>query len=50
MIDIEHHHCPHGCEHPQPLIYDGKLVCGRCLIMFNEVVEMVLCTPEICGD
>lgn len=45
----DHAHCPDRCEHPQPiLLTDGRLVCGRCLIRFDEVCEMVPCTPEIC--
>jgi hypothetical protein len=40
---VYHAHCPDGCEHPQPFILDGKLVCGRCAIKFGEVVEMEPC-------
>ncbi len=52
-MDIQippHSHCPDRCEHPQPFLYADKLVCGRCLIRFGEVVEMVPCTTEICHD
>ena len=47
----EHHHCPFGCEHPQPIRgADGKLYCGRCWFVDRLITEMVLCTPEICGE
>jgi hypothetical protein len=47
----DHGHCPDGCSKPQPvLLADGRLVCGRCLIRFNEASEMVPCTPEVCGE
>lgn len=50
LHDCDHAHCPDGCSKPQPiLLADGRLVCGRCLIRFSEVVEMVPCTPETCG-
>lgn len=44
-----HAHCPLECDHPQPFIHDGKLVCGCCLIMGGIVTEMVPCTPEVCS-
>lgn len=40
-----HAHCPDGCEHPQPQLYNGVLVCGRCLHKYNEVVP---CGLEVC--
>lgn len=43
-----HAHCPHDCEHPQPFMHEGKLVCGRCLIVCKVVTEMVPCVPGIC--
>lgn len=47
----DHAHCPDWCEHPQPLVLDdGRCVCGRCLIVFGEQVEVVPCTPETCPD
>lgn len=47
----EHHHCPFGCEHPQPFVgLDGKLYCGRCDAIDGILTEMVLCTPETCGE
>lgn len=44
----DHGHCPRGCEHPQPIIVDGILVCGRCAVKCNEIVAMVPCTPANC--
>jgi len=39
-----HKHCPLECEHPQPVILaDGREVCGRCLFVYHEVTEMVVC-------
>ena len=46
---VTHAHCPDGCEHPQPFILEGVLVCGRCYFVYREVVAMVPCTPEYCG-
>lgn len=49
--DVEHYHCPYGCEHPQPfLLADGRLLCGRCWFVDEIETEMVLCTPELCGE
>lgn len=56
MTDLEwytahnctHAHCPGDCEHPQPFILDDKLVCGRCYFKYDEVVEMIPCTPQVC--
>ncbi len=46
---IPHAHCPYRCEHPQPFrLPDGRLVCGRCAILDDVLVEMIPCTPEIC--
>ncbi len=46
-----HAHCPDGCEKPQPFVNEqGKMVCGRCFFKFGEVVEMIPCIPEICGE
>ena len=45
-----HSHCPDGCEHPQPIILEDRLVCGRCLIRFNETVDMLPCDPTICNE
>lgn len=47
--DCTHAHCPYGCDHPQPFcLDDGRLVCGRCAIIDNELVEMIPCTPDNC--
>lgn len=56
--EIEHTHCPCGCEHPQPVqLADdervpeelrGKWVCGWCLRYAKAACVMVPCTPEIC--
>jgi hypothetical protein len=44
-----HGHCPDHCEHPQPiLLATGQFVCGRCLIRFGEISEMIACTPDNC--
>lgn len=43
-----HGHCPDGCEHPQPISLDTKLVCGRCWIVFSDVVEIVPCLGKDC--
>jgi hypothetical protein len=45
-----HAHCPDGCEKPMPILLDdGRMVCGRCLVRFGEVVEVVPCVPGVCG-
>lgn len=47
---VTHGHCPEGCEHPQPFgLDDGRLVCGRCAHKYGELVEILPCTPELCG-
>jgi hypothetical protein len=43
-----HAHCPCGCEHPQPFMADGVLICGRCAIKFGERCVMVPCVPPGC--
>jgi hypothetical protein len=45
---VTHAHCFYFCEHPQPFILNGKLVCGRCYFVYGEVSEVVPCTPENC--
>jgi hypothetical protein len=47
---VTHGHCPLDCEHPQPLLYRDKLVCGRCLILCRTVSEIVPCGPENCDE
>ncbi len=50
-VDIPHMHCPHGCEHPQPFqLDDGRFVCGWHAIIAHELVVMIPCTPEVCGE
>lgn len=48
--DCDHAHCPYDCEHPQPMLDGGDLICGKCLHDSDgeEIVKMVPCTPEIC--
>jgi hypothetical protein len=45
-----HYHCPYNCEHPQPFFDGVEYICGRCWIIDNVRVVMILCTPEICGE
>lgn len=47
---VSHAHCPNGCEHPQPFIFDEKLICGRCFHKWDEIVTMTPCTPETCEE
>ncbi len=46
--NCSHGHCPFECEHPQPFILDGKLVCGQCAILRGEISVMVPCSPYNC--
>lgn len=43
-----HGHCPLGCEHPQPFVHQGRLICGRCFFKHGDITEMVPCTPDTC--
>lgn len=43
QLKEQHGHCPDGCEHPQPVMLDGELLCGRCLIYFGEKVRIEPC-------
>ena len=47
---MNHSHCPHACEHPQPVQHAGTEYCGRCWFKYGEVVVMVPCTPETCEE
>jgi|GraSoiStandDraft_4_1057263.scaffolds.fasta_scaffold2817339_2 hypothetical protein len=48
---VTHAHCPRGCWHPQPmLVWDGRLLCGRCWHVDGAMTEMVPCQPETCPD
>jgi hypothetical protein len=44
----QHGHCPEDCEKPQPRMFDGSLVCGKCLVKYGKISVMIPCTPEIC--
>lgn len=45
----DHAHCPNNCgEHPGPIFHGGRLLCGRCAVLYGEVVDMVPCRPETC--
>lgn len=54
--NCDHAHCPDNCEHPQPFIQHGKaghknkMYCGRCYHKYNEMNEMIPCTPEVCKE
>jgi hypothetical protein len=49
VTKLEHYHCPHECEHPQPFVAeDGRRLCGRCWVRDDVKREMILCTPETC--
>ena len=48
--NCSHAHCPLGCEKPQPEVCGGKLLCMKCLVLYDTLTEMVPCTPEICED
>lgn len=44
-----HVHCPEGCEHPQErLLEDGRMVCGRCLVVEGKITEVLPCVPGVC--
>lgn len=43
-----HAHCPDDCEHPQPFMFNNRFICGRCYFKYNDIVEMIPCTPEVC--
>jgi len=45
---VTHAHCPNDCEHPQPFMFEGELVCGRCYFVHGKTVMMLPCTPEVC--
>lgn len=48
---VTHAHCVLHCDKPQPtLLPDGRLVCGRCLVVDGVASECVACTPDVCGD
>jgi hypothetical protein len=37
-----HGHCPTACEHPQPVMVDGRPVCGRCLAYEGVLRDVVV--------
>jgi hypothetical protein len=46
---MKHFHCPHDCEHPQPIVQAcGLRLCGRCWFIDGVYTIMFLCTPEAC--
>ena len=44
--NCDHAHCPHGCEHPQPMMDGSDLICMRCARVVKVRTVMVPCTPE----
>jgi hypothetical protein len=40
---VHHAHCPEGCEHPQPFLDGGDLICGRCAIKEGVRSLMIPC-------
>lgn len=48
--NCDHAHCPHHCEHPQPFLLDGVMVCGRCFFIEKVVTPVEPCNPAICDD
>ncbi len=44
----QHAHCPEGCNHPQPFMHRGILICGRCAVISGGVTEMEPCGTAIC--
>ena len=49
IVERDHYHCPHGCEHPQPFIVGELLLCGRCYFVEDCLTVMVPCVPDLCG-
>lgn len=48
---IPHSHCPHGCEHPQPILSeDGKEYCGCHWFKDKVLVEMIPCDSNTCDE
>lgn len=46
-----HVHCSAGCEHPQErMLSDGRMVCGRCLILDGLITLVSPCVPGVCDD
>lgn len=50
-MKVNHYHCPHDCEHPQPFEHEDRRYCAACYFREGIMNEMILCTPAICpGD
>lgn len=45
---VDHGHCPLECESPQPIVYQGTLICGRCAAIEGVARSMVPCQPNAC--
>ena len=45
-----HAHCPNGCEKPQPVLVDGRMLCSKCGYYDKRTVDMLPCTPETCDE
>lgn len=43
FFNVNHAHCPDNCEHPQPIVVDHKLICGRCWFKYNQITLMTPC-------
>ena len=41
-----HAHCPQGCWHPQPFLYQGRLFCGQCEALAGLLTEMAPCACD----
>lgn len=66
VMEIEHSHCPFGCDHPQSFkasLKQEELLnfpeinpnieydfCGRCWHLSGILSIMISCTPNICKD
>lgn len=60
--ELDHWHCPYGCDRPQKFklelepnanaielgMEEGVWYCGCCFFKYDDVVKMLLCTPETC--
>lgn len=50
LNNCDHAHCPDRCQKPQPFVLYGVLFCGRCWFKYGEMVAMIPCTPDNCGE
>lgn len=46
--DCSHAHCSMGCEKPQPEMIDGKMLCMKCLVLYEVESECIPCSPDVC--